>query len=198
MSTHIMEPHSQVTLNTFFWVFRPRVSHNPHKEDLMMTPSKKKLSKSNPKTIQKKIDYHILFKQFKSSASLFQSVLFEWSPAINWDITKNSREFLLASFRSLASYILDIPILLRQGKQYVIPSNLESVEAIFEYRLFDQLENISFWSNQVNTTHTIGTVRSLLWPGYIAYTFFNKNIFGGVYVGNGLKQVELAFYLWSI
>ncbi len=101
----------------------------------------------------------------------------------------------MASFRSLASHILDIPILLRQGKQYVIPSNLESVEAIFEYRLFDQLENISFWSNQVNTTHTIGTVRSLLWPGYIAYTFFNKNIFGGVYVGNGLKQVELAFYL---
>jgi len=28
-----------------------------------------------------------------------------------------------------------------------------------------------------------------LWPGYIAYSFTNRNVFGGLYFGNGLKNV---------
>lgn len=64
-------------------------------------------------------------------------MLLEWSLAINWDITKNLREFLLASFHYLALLTSDIPILLKQRKLYVTPSNLESVEAIFDYKLFD-------------------------------------------------------------
>lgn len=72
---------------------------------------------------------------------------------------------------------------------------LESVEAVFSFELFDKIENPSFWSAQLNTTQTLGTVRSLLWPGYVSYSFLNKNAFGGVYYGNGLKQTELPFYL---
>lgn len=66
--------------------------------------------------------------------------------------------------------------------------NSESAEAIFSFELFDPIQNPYFWSVQVNTSQSFGTVRSLLWPGYIAYSFFNKNTFGGVYNGNGIKQ----------
>ena len=73
--------------------------------------------------------------------------------------------------------------------------HLESVEAVFSLELFDTIENPTYWSAQTNTTLTLGTARSLLWPGYIGYTFFNRPAFGGVYCGNGLKQAELAFFL---
>jgi hypothetical protein len=66
---------------------------------------------------------------------------------------------------------------------------------VFSLELFDAIENPSYWSAQTNTTLTLGTVRSLLWPGYISYTFFNRPAFGGVYYGNGTKQAELAFFL---
>ena len=39
------------------------------------------------------------------------------------------------------------------------------------------------------------TLRSFLWPGYIAYHKANTKLFGGAYFGNGLKNVDLAFYL---
>jgi hypothetical protein len=69
------------------------------------------------------------------------------------------------------------------------------VEAIFSFDLFDPIQNAYFWSAQVNTSQSIGTARSFLWPGYIAYVFFNRTVFGGVYNGNGIKQTELAFYV---
>lgn len=69
------------------------------------------------------------------------------------------------------------------------------MEAIFSFDLFDRVQNPYFWSAQVNTSQTLGTVRSFLWPGYLAYVFFNKALFGGVYYGNGIKQTELPFYV---
>ncbi len=66
---------------------------------------------------------------------------------------------------------------------------------MFKFDFFDKIQNTLFWSLQVNTMETIGTARSLLWPGYVGYNFFNRKIFGGIYFGNGLKQVDLPFYI---
>lgn len=65
---------------------------------------------------------------------------------------------------------------------------LESPEAVFSFEIFDKVENKTFWSVQLNTLQSLGTVRSLVWPGYISYCLFNNRVFGGVYYGNGLKQ----------
>jgi radial spoke head protein 9 len=35
------------------------------------------------------------------------------------------------------------------------------------------------------------TLRSLLWPGYVAYNRVHSNIFGGIYIGNGIKNSDL-------
>lgn len=48
---------------------------------------------------------------------------------------------------------------------------------------------------QSNTRGDLATIRSLMWPGYIGYVFKEKNTFGGVYYGNGIKNSDLAFYL---
>lgn len=42
---------------------------------------------------------------------------------------------------------------------------------------------------------TVVTIRNRLWPGYFAYHRSNTSLFGGVYMGDGLKNVDLAFML---
>ena len=36
------------------------------------------------------------------------------------------------------------------------------------------------------------TIRSLLWIGYVAYNTVNTKIFGGVYIGKGIKNCDLC------
>lgn len=49
------------------------------------------------------------------------------------------------------------------------------------------------WSLQTDESKTEITLRSLLWPGYVGYHRTNSGIFGGVYMGNGIKSQDFAF-----
>ena len=40
------------------------------------------------------------------------------------------------------------------------------------------------------------TVRNLVWQGYLAFQKLGTQEFGGVYLGNGVKQADVPFYLW--
>lgn len=51
------------------------------------------------------------------------------------------------------------------------------------------------WSVQPDTTKTQVIIKSLLWPGYYAYHKLRSKIFGGVYIGDGIKNVDLPFML---
>ncbi|MCB0368789.1 MAG: hypothetical protein KDD45_04905 [Bdellovibrionales bacterium] len=51
----------------------------------------------------------------------------------------------------------------------------------------------SSWSVQSDASRTEITLRSLLWPGYVGYHRTNSVIFGGVYMGNGLRSQDLPF-----
>jgi len=51
------------------------------------------------------------------------------------------------------------------------------------------------WSLQSDPSKTKVTLRSLLWPGYVAYHRANSKIFGGLYIGDGRKNVDLPFLL---
>jgi len=46
-------------------------------------------------------------------------------------------------------------------------------------------------SNQIHQKKHI-TIRSLLWIGYVAYNTVNTKIFGGVYIGKGIKNCDLC------
>jgi len=75
---------------------------------------------------------------------------------------------------------------------------LDRDDAIFTYDFLDPAEldlPKPCWSLQIDSTKTLVNVRSLLWPGYVAYHRANTQRFGGVYIGNGIKNIDLAFML---
>ncbi|EPR64015.1 putative Radial spoke head protein 9 [Toxoplasma gondii GAB2-2007-GAL-DOM2] len=82
--------------------------------------------------------------------------------------------------------------------------NLENLKALAstDYQFHaDFLETLESdvpkgsWSVRYDPSSSTVTVRSLLWPGYIAYCVLNTNFFGGVYIGNGEQNLDLPFLL---
>jgi radial spoke head protein 9 len=51
------------------------------------------------------------------------------------------------------------------------------------------------WSIQKDTTEQVAIIRNKLWPGYYAYHRVKTPIYGGVYIGNGLKNLDLPFLI---
>jgi radial spoke head protein 9 len=51
------------------------------------------------------------------------------------------------------------------------------------------------WSVQQDTTKSAVSIKSLLWPGYVAFHKLKSKVFGGVYIGDGIKNVDLPFML---
>lgn len=51
------------------------------------------------------------------------------------------------------------------------------------------------WSIQSDESGTEITVRSLVWPGYVGYHRTNSAIFGGAYMGSGIRVSDLVFLL---
>jgi radial spoke head protein 9 len=49
------------------------------------------------------------------------------------------------------------------------------------------------WSVQRDMTGTVATLRSHLWPGFMAYHRCNTNICGHFYMGDGICNVNLPF-----
>lgn len=51
------------------------------------------------------------------------------------------------------------------------------------------------WSVQPDTTKSQSIIKSLLWSGYYAYHKLRTKIYGGVYIGDGIKNSDLVFML---
>ena len=49
------------------------------------------------------------------------------------------------------------------------------------------------WTLQKDTTESVVIIRNKLWPGYYAYHRLNSQIYGGLYIGNGLRNNDLPF-----
>ena len=49
------------------------------------------------------------------------------------------------------------------------------------------------WSVISDTIGTVAVLRSKLWPGYYFYHKTCSDIYGGLYVGNGCKNLDVAF-----
>lgn len=51
------------------------------------------------------------------------------------------------------------------------------------------------WSVMRDTTQRFGILRSRIWPGFIAYHRGNSQVYGSFYLGNGIKNTDLAFMI---
>lgn len=47
----------------------------------------------------------------------------------------------------------------------------------------------------MDSSGNLSTIRSLLWPGYAAYHLAHSEKYGGLYFGDGVKNVDLPFML---
>ncbi len=75
---------------------------------------------------------------------------------------------------------------------------LETSESVFRSDIFDPVHTDQpkgAWSVQTDSAGIVGTVRSLLWPGYLAFNVVGTGLFGGIYMGDGLKNKDLPFML---
>ena len=69
-------------------------------------------------------------------------------------------------------------------------------KAVFDFDFLDSISDDSIkdtWSIQLDSTKTTCSIRSLVWPGYLAYCKANSDQFGGVYFGYGIKNVDIPF-----
>jgi radial spoke head protein 9 len=71
-------------------------------------------------------------------------------------------------------------------------------DAIFRPDFVESIADDSIkgsWSIQYDTSRTAVSVKSLLWPGYVAFHKLKSKTYGGVYIGDGIKNVDLPFML---
>ena len=69
-------------------------------------------------------------------------------------------------------------------------------KAVLDFEFLDSIVDDPIkdsWSIHVDSTRTISSLRSLIWPGYFAYCKANSNEFGGVYFGYGIKNIDIPF-----
>ena len=75
---------------------------------------------------------------------------------------------------------------------------LDADSAVLSTNILDEIDRdipVGCWSTQLNSSKTVVIVKSLLWPGYFSYCDVNGTSFGGVYMGDGVKNSDLPFLL---
>ena len=69
-------------------------------------------------------------------------------------------------------------------------------KAVFDFSFLDSLSDDNLkgaWSIQTDSAKTVSNIRSLVWNGYFAYHKANSNLFGSVYIGYGIKNMDIPF-----
>ena len=71
-------------------------------------------------------------------------------------------------------------------------------EAVFSEEFLDDVSDDKpnhCWSIIKDTTGAVSTLRSQLWPGYYSFQRCNTPIYGSVYIGDGIRNIDLPFML---
>jgi radial spoke head protein 9 len=69
-------------------------------------------------------------------------------------------------------------------------------KAVFDFDFLDSIADDPIkdsWTIHLDSTKTTSTLRNLIWPGYFAYHKANTDEFGGVYIGYGIKNIDIPF-----
>ncbi len=77
-------------------------------------------------------------------------------------------------------------------------AQIEQESAIYKVDFLDEAccdQPKGQWSVQKDSTKTVACVRNLQWPGHFAWHKVGSGVHGNCYVGDGLKNGDLAFML---
>ena len=75
---------------------------------------------------------------------------------------------------------------------------IECLEAVYSDNFLDSVASDApkqSWSIIGDVTGSVAVLRSQLWPGYYGYQRCNTQIHGAVYIGDGIKNIDLPFML---
>ena len=78
---------------------------------------------------------------------------------------------------------------------------IERDESIFNVECLDSVEKElpkNSWNIHKDATRSLATLKSNLWPGLYAYHRCNTNIYGFIYIGDGIMNSNLPFMVWTI
>ena len=105
------------------------------------------------------------------------------------------------AFRGCAkdqAFSLDGWVHLREVSNQKQKDKIARCEAVFSEDFLDDVnaDKPNFcWSIIKDTTGTLATLRSQLWPGYYGFQRCNTHIYGSVYIGDGIKNIDLPFMI---
>ena len=71
-------------------------------------------------------------------------------------------------------------------------------DAVFQPDFLDEVATdipMGCWTIQPDTTNEVAVIRNNLWAGFTAYHKCGTGEYGGVYVGDGVKNVDLCFQM---
>ena len=86
----------------------------------------------------------------------------------------------------------------RAPQSEMAKNNIDDDMVIFNNNFLDSIDldqPKGVWSIQLDSQRRNVTVRNLLWPGSYAYHKLNSGIYGGVYIGDGIKNIDLPFMI---
>jgi len=75
---------------------------------------------------------------------------------------------------------------------------MELKESIKSIDFLDELSNdipADQWSVQYSYDNSMLYIKNLLWPGFVSYVILGTNIYGCLYIGDGIKIKDLPFLI---
>jgi len=94
---------------------------------------------------------------------------------------------------NLGKYMHFRDVMSQEKKEFI-----QRDDAIFSFNFLDSIDKDNVkgsWSLQLDSTKTISSIRSLLWPGYFAFHKANSKAFGSIYIGFGIRNTEFSFMI---
>jgi len=86
----------------------------------------------------------------------------------------------------------------RQVQQKEKREQIDRDDAVYNHDFLDEIQKDypkNCWTLVKDSSETVATVRSLLWPGYFGYHRACSNVYGGIYFGPGIKNLDLPFMI---
>jgi radial spoke head protein 9 len=118
---------------------------------------------------------------------------FRITPGNELTRNKSFSGLLLSQVKDIKNYGHFRPVELEEKRDMI-----DRGDGLNAFDFFDPIEKDTpkgSWSLVTDPSGSLACLRSQLWPGYFAYHLAGSQRYGGVYIGDGIKNSDLAFML---
>jgi len=171
----------------------PEVEVDDHKEDALSDTSEEEEIKIPPKNFTELDRLCFVVRALENDCNVVPEGSFKLTPIHEVRRNENFKGLNSQELTAISKYQHFRNVQLQEKKEFI-----ERDDALFYPNFLDSLDYDlprGAWSIHLDCSKTIATIRSLLWPGYVAYHRANTLVFGGCYIGDGIKNKDLPFMI---